>query len=309
MFNDALKYYLMLYNDCKYKIILIYKAICVCYKNYGAQLYQSKKYNESIEIHKEFMDFIVLHALDYIEYDKENELEWKEINDKYKYIAMKHTAQCYNIQNNMELTNEWMMKILEMEPFDWIACYYVGHYALKVEKDLDKALEYLMNGEDEKQQKNMMNVSNKDRANAQYLMANIYAKKDDLKSANVCMEIALRLCDDMAYLYTAQAMMKAVERNYYELYSNLKVANSFRPWEMNTKEIEAHFKAIGDIIYGYEFEYSEQNKIALKCLVMIEYMRESNVECVNYATQYRNIDANDKDVNEIFYELVEEVSV
>eukprot|EP01084_Bolivina_argentea_P287133 492656_1 len=36
MFNDALKYYLMLYNDCKYKIILIYKAICVCYKNYGA---------------------------------------------------------------------------------------------------------------------------------------------------------------------------------------------------------------------------------------------------------------------------------
>ena len=303
-FDNALKYYLLLFND--HKILEIYQMICVCYQNNGAKLYKSKLFKESINTYQQLMDFIDLNNKEYNEMDKEKEKEWNETSYKYKYIAMKHTAQCYNIQRDTKETKKWMMRILESYPNDWLSNYFLGRYTLAIEKDPDKALNYLMKADENRQF--MADISDKMIAHAQNLMAVIYAKKGQYQRANVCMEIAFNLCNDMVYLYTSQAMMKATERNYYELYSNLKIANDLKPWNNdNPQEIAAHLKVIQETIYGFEFEYSDDNKIALKCLLMIEYLKENYAKCVEYAVQYRNIDMKDKDVNDIFDRFAEQV--
>ena len=40
---------------------------------------------------------------------------------------------------------------------------------------------------------------------------------------------------------------------------------------------------------------------------MVEYLRDNAVECVQYAVQYRNIDMNDKEVNEIYASLIDKI--
>ena len=309
-FDTAIKYYLQLYHEHNHKTSDIYQWICVNYNNYAAKFYNFQQYAQSIETYQQSLDFIRLHGMDYVEYEKDKESEWNNINNKYKYIAMKNIAQCYYIQNEMELTYQWMKEILTISPENWLANYFVGWYALAMEKDLDKALMYLMNAEENSKHdhENMLEVSDKLRAHAQHLMAIIYSKKGHFQRANVCMEIAFNLCSNMAGLYTGYAMIKATERNYYECCNHLKVADELKPWKNdNPKEIEGHLKTIQHTISENEFEYSETNKLALKCLFMIEHLRGNNIKCVEYAMQYRDIDMNDNHLNDIYASLTESI--
>ena len=265
-FDKSLKYQKMLFDECQLKTTTVFKHICNGYKNIANQLYKEEKYKKCISICHELLQFVALN---------EDQTEWKQICDKYKLYALKTIAQIFYHQNDSDKAIIYIRKALHIDDNDYLCNYLLGRYYIMDHRNLNEALKYLMRADHSSS--NSKCIENKHRANVQYLMAGIYTFQHDLQKANICIQIAIDLCNNLSYLYSSRAVIMAHLGDIFQVKKNLEIVSKLGITTEYQQEMKRHFNGILSIMSKESeyLEYQDQDaNIVSECLNIVQTLNK-----------------------------------